>query len=169
MLLSTPWSDLGDQTLISVLSITISPGSVSYAKATPQRQPENASAVRLLHFPLEKLSLKQTSYPKGSPLSPTRLGLITSSTTLLTYFWKRNTEPERMIERCLSDACKALLYSAEVEQVDAPNWVIPLWKLQRTKVNTMAAYVSHYSQSSNIPFRRLDRTCLGNSHLYACE
>lgn len=108
------------------------------------------------------------------PPPPSRWGLITSSITLLTYFWERNTGAERMIDqnplRCLRSTslfCSYIFW--EAEQADAPNWVIPLWKLQRNKVNSMAAYISQYTESSNIPSRRLDRTCLCCSHLHVWE
>lgn len=45
---------------------------------------------------VEKLRLKQSSYPDVS--SPLRLGLITSSVTLLTYSWEVE-EPENMTEQ----------------------------------------------------------------------
>lgn len=74
--------------------------------------------------------------------------------------WARKGDWAVPIRRLQSTSLFCSSIFREVEQVDAPNCVIPLWKLQRNKANTMAAYGRHYSQSSNIPSRRLDGTCL---------
>lgn len=176
-----PRSNLNGQTLVSVLSITTSPSSVSHCiicitccLGYTTRQPENTSAMQLLHFPLAKSSLKQTSYPKGSHPSPSRLGLLTGLSHPLNLLLRKERRARKddwaVPLRCLQSTalfCSYIFW--EVEQVDAPNGVIPLWKLQRNKVNTMATYVSHYSQSSNIPSRTLGRTHLCGSNLHACE